>query len=174
MRAQFGDLGPEAIALYEAAGEKEPPVDAIYGDLHDRYGSDVSFRIPGIIHGEWHAQAGNRVWQYEFDRATAPRPRVRHSDELPFVFGNFYRDHGAVTGEFDATDRRLSTIVQAYWANFATTGNPNGPGVPEWPEFDQRGRKFMRFSLTGEAAAAADQRGRFVDLFRRSLERDGK
>jgi para-nitrobenzyl esterase len=32
-------------------------------------------------------------------------------------------------------DHALSKQVSAYWVNFARTGDPNGPGLPEWPVY---------------------------------------
>jgi len=47
------------------------------------------------------------------------------------VFGNEDARRGAWTDE----DRALSRELQGYWVNFAKTGNPNGPGLPAWPQF---------------------------------------
>jgi carboxylesterase type B len=36
----------------------------------------------------------------------------------------------------NAQQLQLSRSMQRYWTNFAKFGNPNGPGVPVWQEFN--------------------------------------
>ena len=33
-------------------------------------------------------------------------------------------------------DRALAEIIMDYWVNFATRGDPNGPGPAPWPAYD--------------------------------------
>jgi para-nitrobenzyl esterase len=37
--------------------------------------------------------------------------------------------------EFSPDEIELSANMRGYWTNFAKTGDPNGPGVPEWPQW---------------------------------------
>ena len=44
----------------------------------------------------------------------------------------------------------------SYWTNFAKTGDPNGPGLPKWPRYDQAaGYQVMHLNV--EAGAAPDR-----------------
>jgi para-nitrobenzyl esterase len=168
MRDLFGDAAPRAVALY-GLSKNGPPlaVDPLYGNSADQYGSD-RLRGPAIVLGEWHRLAGNSVWEYEFDRAIPPKPRVGHSSELSYVYGNL-RPNGSQAGEFKDADRRLSSIIQGYWTNFAKTGNPNGPGLPAWPEYSASERAFIDFTASAEVTVGRNQRGPFADLYREAL-----
>jgi para-nitrobenzyl esterase len=161
----FGDLAPKALALYGLSEGAPPPApDPVYGDAADQLGSDF-FRCPAVIHGGWHQAAGNPVWEYEFDRAIPPHPKVAHSGDLAYVFGNLLST-GSQGGDFQDADRRLSANIQAYWTNFARTGNPNGPGLPKWPGYDQKGKDYLVFSAAAEISVKQDERGPYCDLFR--------
>ena len=41
--------------------------------------------------------------------------------------------------------------MQAYWAAFARTGDPNTPGLPPWPVEDGQGHRLV-FALDGPKA----------------------
>ena len=51
----------------------------------------------------------------------------------------------------------LSRRLQAYWVNFARTGDPNGKGLT-WPEYDETQDQWLVFGLTDTAAACAKER----------------
>ena len=65
--------------------------------------------------------------------------------EIPFVFNEV--NSGAYRTLFykhDLEDRqKLSKMMMGYWTNFAKTGDPNGPGLPEWPKFDLQDQKLQ-------------------------------
>jgi para-nitrobenzyl esterase len=77
------------------------------------------------------AKAGLKVFMYNFNMPWAIDPSAlgaSHASEISHVFGDPVRP--------SADDTTVSNAMNAFWARFASTGDPNGAGAPQtWPAF---------------------------------------
>ena len=67
------------------------------------------------------------------DSAANKTPAARgavHSAEIEYAMGNLPTNR---VYDWQPEDYKVSEIIQAYFANFIKTGNPNGLGLSEWP-----------------------------------------
>ena len=61
-------------------------------------------------------------------------------------------------------DRKLSEEMMDYWTNFAKTGDPNGSGLPQWPQYNKTSEVLI---LDRETQATPDAtRARYEFLLR--------
>ena len=89
-----------------------------------------------------------RAFVYYFDHRTPASPDgANHGAEVTYVFGNFGGQGGAPQPE----DLALSNLIQAYWINFAKTGDPNGTGLPSWPNFTEKNQDVLFFNKVAGA-----------------------
>jgi para-nitrobenzyl esterase len=66
-----------------------------------------------------------------------------HSGDLAFFFDNLERCQ-AQTGN-GAEAHTLADQMSEVWINFARTGNPNHPGIPNWEPVSTEGSETMIF-----------------------------
>ena len=163
-----GGFAPEALKVYELADGGTGTVDPVYGTAADQIAADVTFRCPATAEGRWHTAAHHAVYEYEFDHAVPGQPAAIHSSDLGFVFG-FYPKTGNLAGRYADTDFKVSDTVETYFTNFAKTGNPNGAGLPKWPEFGATAA-YVKFTQGGTVEEAQDLRGATCKVYREVIE----
>ena len=158
----FGDKAEEFLKLYPADTDEHAMRSAL------DYAGDKFIAVSTWAWVEAAAKTGKEpVYRYRFDMApfsknpNAPRLGAYHSAEIEYVFGQ-------LDSKTDVTwrdsDRRVSEVMQKYWSNFAKNGNPNGPGLPNWPPYTAAdGWPIM--ILTAQPAAKKDGlRDRYIFL----------
>lgn len=118
--------------------------------------------------------AGQKAYIYQFDRSIPGKGEADlgafHSLEIPFVFDAF-QDPLWQWLPFTATDHNLSQVMQSYWTNFAKTGNPNGPGLPNWPAWTNAGEPYLEFDRSGQAVPQHDFSPPFCHLAPERIKR---
>jgi len=150
LRRQFGPNADAALKVYGASTDDEALRSA--GDLaSDQF----------IVHGTWkwieaQTSAGVPVYRYEFDR-TVPVPEAMkgtgmksfgsaHAAEIEYVFTML----DSKKADWQPDDYQVGKTMNAYWANFIKTGDPNGSGMAEWPQFG-KAHEVMHLNVQCEA-----------------------
>ncbi|KSB89792.1 hypothetical protein AS593_01835 [Caulobacter vibrioides] len=142
-RETFGARAPQVLALYGLDRDRLPVADPLRGDAVLQLATDRMFRCPAASVAALRRRGGGRVWRYELAAPPPGQTAVGHGSELANVFDR------------PAEGR---PPMQAYWAAFARTGDPNAPGLPPWPAEDGSGRRLVfapdgpRAEQGGEAA----------------------
>jgi para-nitrobenzyl esterase len=95
----------------------------------------------------------------------APQPQAprgaAHSAEIQYAMGNLDLDKRYA---WEPADHEVSKTMQAYFVNFIKTGNPNGPGLPQWPAYrPDANYQRMRIDVKSQAEPEA-HRDRYLAL----------
>ena len=161
VRKRFGDQADAILESYPAGSDAEALESAA---------ALASDQFIGYATWKWietHAKTGGSpVYRYSFDRKIPVPPDMavngrpvtssdvgaRHAGEIEYVFGTL---DSSPAVPWDAADRKLSDLMMTYWANFARSGDPNGPTVPAWPRYDGSASKPV-LHLDTEVRAAPD------------------
>lgn len=158
---EFGAKADEFLRLYPATTDVQAR-RSMQDFAGDRFIAWSTWRWM-----EAQAATGKKpIYRYRFDLGPPADPKgpdlgAFHSAEIEYVFGQLgSKEHV----EWRASDRELSELIRKYWANFARSGDPNGPGLPKWPAYAAgTGWQVMYLDEKSEAHKD-DQREREVFL----------
>jgi para-nitrobenzyl esterase len=141
-RSNLGPLADEALQLYPFSNDEQAGL-----------AQKQSMREQGLFGTlRWARTRAARdhapLYVYDFTRGIPwpehPEFGAFHSSDVPYAFANLDVLHRP----WQEADRRLSETLAAYWVRFARTGDPNGPGLPEWPAFDPGAPRLMELGAT--------------------------
>ena len=168
LRQKYNAKSEAAMKAYAASTDEEAMRAA--GDL----ASDEF-----IVYGTWkwidtQAKTGKPVYRFQFDR-TVPIPEAMkgtglktfgspHAAELEYVYGTFE----SKKADWGPDDEKTGETMNAYWANFIKTGNPNGAGLAKWPDFGKT-HEVMHLNVESRAVPEAHRdRYEFLETVQKS------
>jgi len=138
---RFGRLPPQLLSAYPRQTDMEARAARLGFERDIRFGWDM---------WAWARLSASKrpqgTYYYHFTR-NPPFPTdslyrnwgASHFAELWYVFDQLDQERW----NWSAADRRLADVMSGYWVNFTKTGNPNGAGLPDWPQFKAADQKVQ-------------------------------
>jgi len=161
-KQRYGDLAAEFLSLYPAATDEEAK-RAQNDSARDRARATLYF---------WAQERAKTArtsvftyfWTHVLPGPDAAQYGAFHTSEVPYVLNTLAMSERPFTPK----DHQIAATLSSYWVNFATSGDPNGKGLPPWPAVgaDQAqtmevGAEFRPIPIAGSPAR--------IDFFRRVL-----
>jgi para-nitrobenzyl esterase len=157
----FGDKADEFLRLYPT-DTPEHTLRSAQDFAGDRF---IAFSTWAWMEAQ--SKTGKSpIYRYRFDLGPpsdplSPKLGAYHSAEIEYVFGQLDSKPGVA---WLSANRQLSEEMEKYWANFARSGDPNGPGLPRWPMYLAGDGWPVMFLDAQPAAHKDDQRARYLFL----------
>lgn len=165
LKVTFRDSADEAFALYPAAsdGDVRAALARVFGDFFFHLGTRVTAQAV--------ARTGSGAYLYYFTRISPFALRlgagVMHEAEVPYVMGYLSGEFPKLppgVPPFEEMDRTLSKAMAATWVRFARAGDPNGEGLPAWPQVSRKANEYLEFGDAIRVGQVDGERLRRLDF----------
>lgn len=139
VREVYPEDADAILATYPVAAYPTP------ADALSAVWTDSLFACPTVVTADAARAGGARVWQYRFtDAPLAPSgpllPGAFHAADVPYLFSRL----GGIPVPWTGSAAALADRMKRTWATFAHTGDPNGPGLPAWPDSGASGHPALQ------------------------------
>jgi para-nitrobenzyl esterase len=163
--SMFGSLSAEAIAAYDPDGTKE------FAEVITYFNTDKVWAEPARFVASNLAEAGDPAYVFLFSYVPASMKQRMpygpgHGTDVSYVFNNLRAPEGATV---PPEDKEVARIMNAYWVNFAKTGNPNGKGLPEWPVYSSKTNRILDVQSDGKPVGKPDPRKARLDVIEKAV-----
>jgi para-nitrobenzyl esterase len=147
---RFGELADQYLKLYPVSTDADAARAA-----HEACADEISWNMRQWAAAQ--AKQGKKAYTYFFTHTPtmngAPSPQgATHTAEISYAWNN---PKGQATQTWNEVDTKLADAMSSYWVNFIAKGDPNGSGLPQWPQFKQlETSKVMVLGDTPQVEAA--------------------
>jgi para-nitrobenzyl esterase len=147
---KYGDQADQFVRLYGVASDADAARAA-----HQACADEINWNMRQWAAAQ--AKLGKKAYTYFFTHTPtvngAPSPQgATHTAEISYAWNN---PKGQATQTWNDVDTKLADMMSSYWVNFITKGDPNGSGLPPWPQFkDLSKSKVMVLGDTPTAETA--------------------
>ncbi len=140
--AAFGVREQQARSLYGANGDTDVDAERVaaatlFGDqryvISARYLADQMKTVS--------SPARTYYFQFVPEAQRETFPGAPHGSEVAYAFGATNDPESERNSGADGA--ALGDAMAGYWTRFAATGDPNGDGAPDWPEYDGESDTWM-------------------------------
>jgi para-nitrobenzyl esterase len=162
----FGNLRDKAIAVYDPDGTTD------FAKMLTMVNTDKVWAEPARFTARAFVAKGAPAYIYLFSYVSpSMQGRMRygaaHGSEIPYVFNNLGSRNGATVAP---KDQEVANMMNTYWANFAKTGDPNGPGLPKWPVYDPKKDEILEFQPDGTPVGKPDPKKARLDVMEQAVK----
>lgn len=163
----FGNLKSEVSKAYDPDGTTD------FAKMLTLVNTDKVWAEPARFTARAFTAKGAPAYLYLFSYVpTSLQQRMpfgaSHASEISFVFDDL-KDSDWAT--YTPKDKEIAKVMNAYWVNFARTGNPNGIGLPQWPMYNSAKNEVFEFKQDGSAGNTLDQRKERLDVIEKSVDK---
>jgi para-nitrobenzyl esterase len=147
---RFGEAADDYVKLYGVTADAQAQPAA-----HTACGDEINWNMRQWAAAQ--AKAGKKAYTYFFSHIPTinggPSPQgATHTAEISYVFNN---PKGQANQTWNEVDTKLADQMSSYWVNFISKGEPNGNGLPKWPENkDLMSGRVMVFGDTPQVESA--------------------